>query len=93
MIRFGVTRATLSFPIEEAGPIQVLNSVEDVDAWIDDDGPGDGTVTLYTIDLPRLREILQQASSGEPIDAILLALDAAALGNSHTFLDGDGPTA
>ena len=96
MIRRGVSREVLRFSYDTVPGIpEVVERTEHVEWWLDDDDPPDptasGEVILYTIDLPRLREILQAAATGEPVDDIVLALDAASL---LTQVDppGDAPT-
>lgn len=71
--------------------IHVAEGDEEIDPtttgelWVEplDGEPIDCDVVLYMLDLGRLRGALEAAAAGEPVDDILLALDAAAL-------DGEG---
>lgn len=80
MIEFGVSRDVWEFDPdgEEEAVIETVGSLIIYD---DDDATGEPitSVTFYTLGLDRLRGALEAAAGGEPVDDILLALDAAAL--------------
>lgn len=79
MIEFGVSRDVWEFDPDGVDDA-VIETVGSLIIYDDDEvGEPITSVTFYTLGLDRLRGALEAAADGEPVDDILLALDAAAL--------------
>ena len=72
----GVQRAVIDMSAGDDAEFETFGSLNVID---DGDPPFTGTFVLYTLDLERLMGMLEAAQGGEPVAAIVLALDAAAL--------------
>ena len=83
MIDFGVVREVWKFDVNGVDEA-VIHTTGSLIVY--DDGEISAPiaeVTVYSMSTDRLRDVLQAAAEGEPVDDILVALEAAALASDQ----------